>query len=156
MSDKSYTIFLIKANWCGHCNHFFPIFEEASKNKPECEKKLKYISYDVVDGKTFNHSENKEEPKNNNYKNYIETIEVEGYPTILFLIEDNGKIEKKIEINDRGETSTDFNNKISNTINTIESDGKSETIMVGGNRKYESKYLKYKLKYLELKKILNK
>lgn len=162
MSDISYTVFLIKSINCGHCNHFFPIFKEASENKPECGKKIKYISLDVVDDKTLNHPENKEVSMGINYKNYIDTIEVRGYPTILVLVEDDNKIQSQKEIVNRGNTVEEFNKNVESVIKSFESDSKSETIMLGGNRNgnrngngnrnYESKYLKYKSKYLELKK----
>ena len=174
MSNKFYTIFLIKMKGCHYCEIFKPIFDEASENKPKCDKKLKYISYDIIDGKTYNHSDKKEEPMGNIYKNYNDEIKVEGYPTILLLTESNGKIEKKEEIKERGKDSAHFNEIVLNTIKNLESNGKSEFVLVGenknyesddkrefflnggGNKNYESKYQKYKLKYLGLKKLLNK
>ena len=169
MSDSKYKVILIKADWCGHCKEFFPIFDKANKEigKNSEYKNIEFISYDTHTKELINHNHNKND-KDENDKNkstestypYANEIgEVDGYPTIVVIVEKNDGNEKKILkkiIEERGSDSKEFNEIIINTIKNLESDGKSEFVQVGGNKNYEFKYIKYKSKYLELKKLLNK
>lgn len=167
MSDSECIVVLVKADWCGHCKEFKPIYEQANKEIGANSeyKNIKFISYDTQTKELINHHK---DDKNGNYKDkstkptypYANEIgEVEGYPTIFVIVEKNDDNEKKIlkkAIENRGSNSKEFNEIIIKTIKNLESDGKRETVLVGGNINYELKYQKYKSKYLELKKLLNK
>lgn len=65
------TLTLIKADWCGHCKKFFPIWEELPKHLPN-------INFKVLDSE-----QNKDE---------IQKYKIAGYPSI-FLEIDNKIIE---------------------------------------------------------------
>jgi thiol-disulfide isomerase/thioredoxin len=206
-------IILVKANWCGHCHHFFPIFKEANKLKKD--KDIEYISYDTASNKKIIHNiKDKDKDKDENNNKYInetitelkddfQNLNVEGYPTVfVFMFDDKGNIKKNTMIehvqldNNAGETEDEitkeaairFNKKVENGIKTLKSDGKRQFIesnvsdyelkrpinnelqVAGGingktcgnlcsidskDKNYELKYLKYKSKYLELKKKLD-
>jgi thiol-disulfide isomerase/thioredoxin len=202
-SGKSYKVLLVKANWCGHCTTFFPIFSQANKEiGNHTDKNIEFISYDTATKDLiYHHKDDKDDDKDDDKyddkdKVYIKKSEnqetypyekknnnepeVKGFPTIFLVIVNNDNTFEKKPIENRGTKPTEFINSVLDTIKTFESDGKIEyihinndddedddedededenkkqTIMVGGNRNYESKYLKYKSKYLELKKNLNK
>lgn len=60
------TLTLIKADWCGHCKKFFPIWEELPKHLPN-------INFKVLDSE-----QNKEE---------IQKYKIAGYPSIFLEID---------------------------------------------------------------------
>lgn len=167
MSDSECIVVLVKADWCGHCKEFKPIYEQANKEigANSENKNIKFISYDTQTKELIYHHK---DDKNGNYKDkstkptypYADEIgEIEGYPTIFVIVEKIDDNEKKIlkkAIENRGSNSKEFNEIIIKTIKNLESDSKSETVLVGENINYESKYQKYKSKYLGLKKLLNK
>ena len=182
MLDITYKVLLVKAEWCGHCKHFLPIFAKANKEiKKNTDKDIQFISYDTQTKDLIHHDE---DDKNDQYKNkssqltypYSEEIgEVDGFPTIFVIIENNNNNEKKIlkdVLETRGNDYAEFNKIVLASFEKLESnnnsDNKSETIFLkynhnqsGGNKNkanknYESKYLKYKSKYIELKNNLNK
>ena len=62
--DKRINVILFKAEWCGHCVNFKPVWEQIIKNK-DLIKKFKFITYDA----------DKE-------KHMIETYKVDAFPTI--------------------------------------------------------------------------
>ena len=60
------TVILARANWCGHCHRFKPIFEESMLNYTEDEylknQDIEFVNYDLADDTdetnfTFNHYE---------------------------------------------------------------------------------------------------
>lgn len=171
MSNPIYKVILVKASWCGHCGHFLPIFIQANKSKSDELENIKYVSYDDSGKfKEYDGTVNDMDNTNNKIKSdkYYEKLKEEagGYPTIFIVCEEDK--EKKITIdsvrvNDEldddkqiPEAGKQFIENIINGIKTLESDGKSVFVQVGGNKNYEFKYQKYKSKYLELKKLLNK
>ncbi len=65
-------IILFKADWCGHCVQFKPVWEKIIKNK-DLMTKFKFITYDA----------DKE-------KHMFETYKVDAFPTIK--IQDNNEV----------------------------------------------------------------
>ena len=58
-SDK--TLYLFKADWCGHCNNFKPVWNELQKTE-----KIKFVTYDAD-------QDSKE----------IKSFQVQGFPTLI-------------------------------------------------------------------------
>lgn len=164
---KEFTVILAKANWCGHCQHFVPIYEESLKNhindKYLNQFKINFKDYDMANS----------DDKNNFTINHFNATEmITGYPTVLVNVYDKEKkenkyytishtvidenLKKKDQLQD---ASSKFLVNIANLIKSIESDGKSTFVQTGGsidmsNYKtslqeeiYRKKYLKYKSKY---------
>ena len=63
-NEKKVDVILFKADWCGHCKRFKPVWEMLNKN---FESKFNFIIYDA-DKDT----------------NMVEKYKVDGFPTILF------------------------------------------------------------------------
>lgn len=162
--SKKITVILSRANWCGHCQHFEPIYEIASKswkeNKYLKDLDLEFKNYDMA----------KEDEKNIFMLEHINAMDkVKGYPTVLIkdksgnyvsidhTVVDNGINEK----DQHNEASERFLTNISNALKSKNSDGKVLYVQSGGFHKnndysieeseYKKKYLKYKSKYMELK-----
>jgi thiol-disulfide isomerase/thioredoxin len=57
------TLYLFKADWCGHCNNFKPVWNELIKNKQE---NIKFITYDA-----------------DTHKEEIKAFQVQGFPTLI-------------------------------------------------------------------------
>ena len=170
------TIILIRAEWCGHCKNFEPIYKKAEEiyknaqngsktkktngeetNREEIieflkEYDIKFENYDHSDESVkniymINHGENKNQ--------------IEGYPTIFVKIEKNGINEYKTinhtfdDSTQKKDAETRFLENIMNVIKTQKSDNKILYIQQGGNNDeiYKIKYQKYKSKYLKLKNM---
>jgi thiol-disulfide isomerase/thioredoxin len=67
---KKITIHLYKAQWCGHCKVFLPIFEDF---KRKIEKEELSVSIKIID------ADDKETQK------LMEDNGIEGFPTVLFI-----------------------------------------------------------------------
>jgi len=170
MSEKI-TVILARANWCGHCQHFEPIYEESEKkykdNKYLQNYTIKFDNFDLAN----------DDVKNGFMLGHYNAMEkISGYPTVLVNITDekNKKnnyhiIEHTLideKINDKNkqiiEASERFLNNISNVLKSLNSDGSILYVQTGGamvnyqtsmqEELYRKKYLKYKSKYIELKK----
>ena len=57
-------IILFKADWCGHCKRFLPVWEQLKK---QFQSKFNFITYDA-----------------DNDKDTVDEYKVTGFPTILF------------------------------------------------------------------------
>ena len=75
-SNNNATLYLFKADWCGHCKNFKNKWDSLN-NDPELNKKIKFIEYDS-------------ELHNNEIKNF----NISGFPTLMLNVGD-----KKIEYN---------------------------------------------------------
>lgn len=166
-------IILAKASWCPHCLDFAPIYELAQKkinseqDLDNCE--ITFDSYEL----------DKNNQKSDFMKKYPGLIDfLEGYPTVYFRMSDlnekneknktktefinhavaNGQDKKALE-----DAANEFVNNIVNKYKSMLSDNKELHIDVqkGGMKNhitsiqeaiYRNKYLKYKSKYLYLKK----
>ena len=58
-NDK--TLILFKADWCGHCNKFKPVWEKLQQTE-----KIKFVTYDA-----------------DQHKNEVKSFQVQGFPTLL-------------------------------------------------------------------------
>lgn len=192
MSQKI-SIILTRANWCPHCQHFEPIFENAKKlyKKNDYLKDLEigFEDYDLANDdvrNTFmlNHNDIKDK--------------IQGYPTVFVNLKnktskqnDYFTIEHTVKNNDDNvdeskqieQAAMKFLINVSNGLKNLDSENKVLFIQKGGNNLnknfntnnnlnkcvvsggslniknqdiYKEKYLKYKSKYTELKKSLNK
>jgi protein disulfide-isomerase-like protein len=70
------TMYLFKANWCGHCRNFTPTWE---KLQSELSNKVKFVTYDA-----------------DKHKKEIKDYNINGFPTIMLqskdkIIEYNGE-----------------------------------------------------------------
>ncbi len=146
-------VILIKASWCGHCVHFFPIFKQA--NKLKTDKNIEYISYDDAISKKIIHDKKDDDENlvedNNKYINETKTlltddfkdIKVEGFPTVFIIMCDsdnkpikNKMIEHVVIDKNAGKTEEEiikeaairFNKNVENGIKTLKSDGKKKFI----------------------------
>lgn len=169
--SKEITVILARANWCGHCQDFEPIYEETIKNHDNEKISNKYnISFKNYDLAT-------NEGKTSFTINHLDAVKmVEGYPTVIVNVNDkqnknnkyytishtlideniNGEDEQKQEASER------FFTNITNLLKSIDSDSKILHMQTGGamvnyqtslkEEIYRKKYLKYKSKYIELKK----
>jgi thioredoxin 1 len=66
--DKDITMYLFKAEWCGHCNGFKSTWANLQKDMGD---KIKFVTYDS--------DKNKEDIKKYN---------IEGYPTLILKTQD--------------------------------------------------------------------
>ena len=78
LSNDKPDLYLFKASWCGHCNHFLPEWEKLSNNN-KLKEKVNFITIDA----DINPQE-------------ITKFNIEGFPTIIYKnknkqIEYNGK-----------------------------------------------------------------
>jgi len=160
MSDKI-KIILARANWCGHCKDFEPIYDLSQifykNNKFLKEYNINFENYDMADN----------DIKNKFMLNHFNAMDqIEGYPTILINIKnkENNKYyniqhtvrDYKISNNKEQieNAALRFLDNISNKIKSLNSDNKILYTQTGGknqNELYKKKYLKYKSKYLNLK-----
>jgi thiol-disulfide isomerase/thioredoxin len=161
--SKDLKVILVKADYCGHCRDFLPIYEKAIELAEESfsyaefiieemDKRINPIAYENFKSK------------------YGEEIlsKIEGYPTVVLIFEKDGKkIDTQIDhtVGEKNEAAKRFLNNLNNKYNTLKSDSKKEFVSVnqqqGGdckvnnveyNDKYKVKYIKYKSKYLSLLK----
>lgn len=161
-------VILARANWCGHCEDFKPIFD-FSKNIYKNNDVLKDLN---INFKDYDIAE--DSGKNSLMINHMDVMnKIEGYPTVFvnlrsknnnkyFVISHTVKDEKVNEKNMIEEAAKRFVENISNVIKSENSENKVLFTQNGGNNfnnyqlspeeeKYRKKYLKYKSKYLKLK-----
>ena len=159
---KDILVVLTKAEWCGHCKVFAPIFkiseEKVNENDYLKDKKITFESYDMEKEKEVKEFKNKYGEENAN--------KIDGYPTAFIVILDNNKIKNFEEVKttrtkDNGmenEAAKDFLSNIEVKLKTLLSENKDKYVNTDkvngqtGGSNYKHKYLKYKNKYLELKK----
>ena len=171
-------VILAKANWCGHCQHFEPIFKHSEgiyKNNSQLKDlSIKFKEYDLAN----------DDEKNTFMLNHFNAMDkVSGYPTVLLNIKSksNNKyltightiVDEKVSKNNRtDEAAKRFLQNISNALESEGSDNSVLHVQAGGSgsgymgpdkqtirnhqtsleeEKYRKKYLKYKSKYLGLK-----
>lgn len=168
--SKVITVILARAGWCGHCQHFEPIFEETKKNYKKDnflnKHKINFVDYDLAT----------DEGKNNFTLNHFEALKmVEGYPTVIVNVYEKEKKDNKYytishtvvddniknDFDKKKDASGRFLNNVSNLIKSLESDNKILYMQTGGSMNnnrtslqeemYRIKYLKYKTKYIGLK-----
>ena len=150
MSDKIKVI-LAKASWCPHCSDFMPIYEKATENQGN---KYEFNCYDFADDAPT--------PNKNNFEDdHRELVNlIDGYPTIFVKINDNSHIKVDptiIRNNDINKAVKEFINNIENGLKTLSSGRRKEYVRLEGgfienDEYYKNKYIKYKQKYVELKK----
>ena len=161
---KDISIVLAKAEWCGHCRSFQPIFKLSEKDiKNNDYLKTMNIKYEIYDV---------DKDKDSFIKKYGEERlnKIDGYPSAFVVIIENNKVNKFEEVNTtkekegktKEEASKDFIKNIEVKLKTMTSENKDKYINTdkvngqhGGGENiinYRDKYLKYKNKYLELKK----
>jgi thiol-disulfide isomerase/thioredoxin len=168
--SKEITVILARAGWCGHCQHFEPIY----KKTIEIHSNDKFLSkYNII---FKNYDLANDADKTNFTINHLAAINmVEGYPTVLVNVNDKENKEDKYytishtvvdenikEDEQHEEASKRFLVNIANLIKSLNSDSKVLYIQTGGamikyktslkEEIYRNKYLKYKSKYIELKK----
>jgi thiol-disulfide isomerase/thioredoxin len=73
-TENKHTLYLFKADWCGHCNAFKNNWEELKKDK-ELSNKINFITVDSND------------------KSKINQWKISGYPTIIFHKNESDAIE---------------------------------------------------------------
>ena len=173
--SQEINVVLARANWCSHCKHFEPIFEHSKENYksvPELKNmNIEFKDFDLAD----------ENGKNSFMLSHFSAMDkIEGYPTVLvnirtknnnkYIIVPHTVIDEKVKKNEQiEEASNRFINNISNSLKSDSSENKVlYTTQTGGSNsygqdvygnktslieeKYRAKYLKYKSKYLSLKK----
>lgn len=166
---KDLKVILAKADYCGHCSDFLPIFkrteEIAKKELPNAEFVIEEMDTRINPS------------AHQNFKSkYSEDIynKVQGYPTVLLILEKDGKKTNTTVEHAAGkleESAKKFLNNVLNGYKTLKS-GSSKTFVSVENQeggscckvnkinnqdeKYKAKYIKYKSKYLELLKSCKK
>lgn len=173
------SIILTRANWCPHCQHFEPIFEEA-KN---IYKKHDYLKDFEIGFEDYDLAE--DDIKNTFMLNHNDISDkIRGYPTVFINLKnktskqnDYFTIEHTIvdsniaESKQHNHAAKKFLENIANGLKSFDSENKVLFIQQGGNKSmpcsvggnlsinnqaiFKEKYLKYKSKYIELKKSLN-
>lgn len=167
--SKEISVIFVRASWCGHCRNFEPIFEKTKQNYLDNDffkdYKMNFVDYDL---------ESPERKFSFESSHPDATKLISGFPTIIIKIADNDKIGKyhtiehtvvasKFKERDQHrEASNEFLNNLIDLIKTVNSDQKiTYTHEVRFNNKFRTplsekklrnKYLKYKSKYLKLKK----
>jgi thiol-disulfide isomerase/thioredoxin len=167
--SRQINIILAKTSWCPHCINFAPIYElakEKIKSKALDGCKIEFDSYEMDNDSQANEFKQK-------YPGLLDFLK--GYPTVYFRMReevDGSPDVVKTEFIDhsvaKGESGLDsaaeeFVDNIVNKYKSILSDKKELHVRVqkGGMAKYmtstqeeeyRNKYLKYKSKYLGLKK----
>ena len=167
--SKEISVIFVRANWCGHCRNFEPIFNETRQNYLDNDffknYKMKFVDYDLEssEGKISFENSHREAKKL-----------ISGFPTIIIKISDNdetGKyhtidhtvVDSTVEKNKQHrKASNEFLNNLIDLIKTVNSDQKITYTHEGrfnnkfrtplSEKKLRNKYLKYKSKYLKLKK----
>lgn len=162
-------VILAKADYCGHCKDFLPIFERTVELS---KKELPNSKFEIEEMDTrINPSAHQ------NFKSkYGEDIynKVQGYPTVILILEKDGeKTNITVEHAAGGleESAKKFLNNVINGYKTLKSGVNKTFVSVenqeGGSyckvnkvnnqdEKYKAKYIKYKSKYLELLKSSKK
>lgn len=162
-------IVLVKANWCGHCKTFEPLYEEAKKKY----KKIDFLVNNITD--FFKYDVNDEKEKENFTKDYSEKIfsSIVGYPTVLLIISDNDKHKddeskhkiyeinttKKTDKKTENEVINEFLNNIEAKLKTILSENKNTYINTETDTEEEEEkvhtggaFIKNNINYIDYKK----
>ncbi len=163
-------VLLVKANWCGHCKNFQPVFKKAIdlvKDKSNTKYEIRFSIYEDEKKGIDNSHLSKEEISKQDYSLLEDMFKLaNGYPSIICsLNKENIESIKRVDIksdkhmdslkeDELDKLVTDaaksFLEIIDNYYKTHSSDRKELHTQVGGNNLYKHKYLKYKRKYLEL------
>ncbi len=165
--EKDLKVVLAKADFCGHCKDFLPIFKRATelakKEIPDAEFVIEELDTRIEPMAHINFE-----------KKYGTELlkQIRGYPTVILMIgeDDNKKVDLSVEhtVGETEEAAKNFILNVKNGYKTMKSNGKSEFVSVntqqGGrcygnnnlDEKYRAKYIKYKSKYLELLKSSKK
>jgi thiol-disulfide isomerase/thioredoxin len=61
LEDTDKTLYLFKAEWCGHCVNFKPVWNELQKTE-----KINFVTYDA-----------------DTHKDEIKNFKIEGFPTLI-------------------------------------------------------------------------
>ena len=162
-------IILAKANCCGFCKNFEPIYAHSIKNYKN-NKELKNLNLIFSE-----HDLASEEKKSIFMKNHLKAGELNGYPTVLIKINNKKKDneylylivehtvldEKQDKKKQVSEASARFLQNISNVIKSFNTENRILYTQSGGDSNiyktsleeetYRKKYAKYKSKYLQLK-----
>jgi len=161
-------VILARANWCGYCKHFEPIFEH-SKNIYKNNDVLKELDINFED---YDFAE--DSVKNSFMVSHMNAMDkIQGYPTVMvnirsknnnkYLVVSHTMVDEKVNEKNRiEEAAKRFIENLSNIIKSENSENKVLYKQNGGNifynsqlspeeEKYRKKYLKYKSKYLKLK-----
>ncbi len=158
-------VILAKADFCGHCHAFLPIYKRAM----ELAQKDKEISNSEFIIKEMDTSIEPMAHKNFESEYGADVLSlVSGYPTVIILMDIDGDKKFGTVEHTGGDTETAASNFISNVkngIKTISSEKKDFYLrpkkQEGGTcgldtpvleDKYKAKYIKYKSKYLDLLK----
>lgn len=159
---KDLKVILAKADYCYHCKQFLPIYE---KTIELAKKQLPNAEFVIEEMDTRINSTAHE-----NFKSkYSEDIynKVQGYPTVILILEKDGKKTNTAIEHTAGELEASAKNFLNNVVNgykTLKSEGSKTFVSVenqeGGyccqvnkqDEEYKAKYIKYKSKYLSLLK----
>ena len=188
--SKELSVILVRANWCGYCKNFEPIYNAAIKSYKKIDYfkdyKVEFKNYDIAE-------EGVMDTLANNHREISDKIQ--GYPSVFVNLknkpnsnlyfsvehtiidkkkygdddsdengrehgrehEDEHEHEHEQEQEQYEEAASRFLQNIVNVLKTHNSDGKILYIQGGNNDNfndeiYKKKYLKYKYKYLKLKK----
>lgn len=169
-------VILAKASWCGHCTRFSPIFDKAKEiyDADELNSENRYLKKYKIDFKPYDLADTSDS-NSFNLVHFPAVEKVKGYPTILVKINIDGKNDyhevNRSLVNESSNESEDeltkeaahkFLTNIVNLIKSLKSDKKKLFVQTGGSiiyektslveKEYRDKYLKYKMKYLKLKK----
>ena len=133
VQDINYRIKLFYANWCGHCINFKPHWEKFKKYINDNNMKDSMGNNVIIETEDYEEDSNDMEFKKEN---------ISGYPTLI-IYKNNTERE---QYNDK----PDFNTLLKHF------DIQNPTVQSGGNNDvYYDKYMKYKRKYVDLKKRNN-
>lgn len=81
--SANFDVILVKANWCGHCKHFEPIFENTKKYFKENKSTINFKSFDFAN----------ESVKNDFDKEYGAFSQyIDGFPTIFIKYEKDNDV----------------------------------------------------------------
>lgn len=131
----NYKVKLFYADWCGHCRNFKPIWEQF-KNFLKENTSLRNTDNKIIKIVT--------EEYNDSNVMELEIERVEGFPTII--IYKNNTEDRNIYTGDRSLSGLKKHFKL--PVDKLPVDKLPQT---GGNNNYYDKYMKYKLKYYNLK-----
>ena len=163
--SKEITVFLVYADWCGHCTNFKPIYEQAEKGHPSLIKKLNLTGLDNIVFDKFNLGNDDSGAQPFNYsadkKRFMslhkeQENNISGYPTVMLCVKQSnnkGDTLSKYEIVNVSNQVEEFIKNIHHALQTLNSTPKILFTFPqkgGSALNYQAKYLKYKTKYLKL------
>ena len=139
---KNITVILVKANTCPHCVEFAPFYDKIKEELIQSHSNISVLSFDITD----------ETERSNLIKNYNYIYNANrdrGVPSVYCIKDNKYELIPHYNNNDDADPKSifikNFNNFIKSKLN------KNSQIIQGGGSLNNNKYLKYKLKYLQLK-----